>query len=135
MSLRNAVCPSVLNTEWGARVGGGLRPFLTGCHKSPRCRRCLPNNFHTSTCPGARAPASRTRRPPHAPRERERQPPPPPAVNSGLIGMQRKWLLYPIAIQSIITVTCVFLIALTSNLTMTKSFSAILNFIILICQA
>lgn len=57
------------------------------------------------------------------------------AVNSGLIVMQGKRLLYSIAIQSIITVTCVFLIALTSNLTMTKSFSAILNFIILICQA
>lgn len=61
--------------------------------------------------------------------------PPAFAANSGLIWMQGKLLLHPIAIQSIITLTRACLITLTSNLTMTKGFSAILNFIILICQA
>lgn len=116
-------------------LGSGLRPFLTGLRKSPHCRRCLPNNFHTASVPGC--PCARIPDAAAAPRcaGTGKAAPAAAAANSGLIGMQGELLLHPIAIQCITTLTCAFLIALTSNLTMTKSFSAILNFIILICQA
>ena len=56
-------------------------------------------------------------------------------LNTRLIWMQEKLLFYPIPIQSVTRLTVRPLLTLTPNLTMTKNSVAILNFIILICQA
>lgn len=104
---------------------------ILSCPSSP-----APGTQHTYVCTVAVAVAAP---PALAPFECEAGASAPPHtrfhLHPRLIWMQEKLLFLPISIQSVTRLPVQRLVTLTSNLTMTKNSAAILNFIILICQA